>query len=89
VRFFLSQKGEYTLLNYLAALSVGSAVKSYSGYNLIIELTKLSLIMEYFERFPLYTAKKQSLTKWLILYRMVKAREHKSASKLEYKPIFS
>ena len=49
VRYILSQKGESELLNKIALLLNGKVhyIKSYDGYNMVVNLTKLNNILNY------------------------------------------
>jgi hypothetical protein len=55
LRYILSQKGNSENMDYLANLLGGKNhfVKSYSGYNVTVNTTKLSPILQYFSFYPL------------------------------------
>lgn len=55
VRYILSQKGELELLTEIAKLLGGkiSYLKSYEGYNMTVNLLKLSKVICYFTIYPL------------------------------------
>jgi hypothetical protein len=59
VRYILSQKGELELLNKIALLLNGKVhfIKSYDGYNMVVNLTKLNNILNYFKIHKLKTKK--------------------------------
>jgi LAGLIDADG endonuclease len=57
VRYILLQKDELELLNKIALLLNGKVhyVKSYNGYNMVINLTKLINILKYLKVYKLKT----------------------------------
>ena len=59
VRYILSQKNELELLNKIALLLNGKVhyVKSYNGYNMVVNLTKLTNILKYLKVHKLKTKK--------------------------------
>lgn len=59
VRYILSQKGELELFNKIALLLNGKVhfVKSYNGYNMVVNLTKLTNILNYLKINKLKTNK--------------------------------
>jgi len=59
VRYILSQKGELELLNKIASLLNGKVhyLKSYDGYNMVVNLTKLKNILNYLKVHKLKTKK--------------------------------
>ena len=78
VRYILSQKGEYTILNSIALLLNGKVhyLKTYEGYNMVVSLTKLNNIIHYLKINKLKTKKLISFMNWLKIYDMVKNKEH-------------
>lgn len=72
-RFILAQKDAKEELQAFAILLDGklSFQKSYSGYNLSVQLTFLKKILHYFRRFPLKTKKRIALIKFLTVYRLL------------------
>jgi hypothetical protein len=54
VRYFLSQKYEYNILNQLANLLSGKVhyLKSYDGYNMVVNLSKCKNIINYLKYYP-------------------------------------
>jgi hypothetical protein len=78
VRYILSQKGEQQLLMNIASLVNGNLhfLKSYEGYNLVVTLSKLSLVIKYFKQYPLKTKKNISFYNWLKLYDYVIEKKH-------------
>lgn len=59
VRYILSQQEESPLLTKIANMLDGrlSYLKSYNGYNMVVNLTKLSGVIKYFTKYPLKTKK--------------------------------
>lgn len=59
LRYILSQKGNYDQMKYLADMLNGKThyLKSYSGYNMTVNTTKLGLVIKYFDLYPLKTKK--------------------------------
>ena len=59
VRYILSQKGESELLNKIALLLNCKVhyIKSYDGYNMVVNLTKLNNILNYLKLHKLKTKK--------------------------------
>jgi len=59
VRFVLSQKEEFDLMSKIADLLGGKLhyLKSYNGYNMVVNLTKLRNVISYFKKYPLKTKK--------------------------------
>jgi len=59
LRYILSQKGNLEQINYLADMLNGKAhyLKSYLGYNMTVNTTKLNLVIKYFNKYPLKTKK--------------------------------
>lgn len=51
-------------------------IKSYNGYNTVVNHSKLNLMLNYFELYPLKTKKHVSYLKWLRVYHLVKNKEH-------------
>lgn len=85
VRYILSQKGESELLNKIALLLNGKVhyVKSYDGYNMVVNLTKLNNILNYLKLHKLKTKKLISYNNWLKVYVLVKNKQHLTPSGLE------
>jgi hypothetical protein len=59
LRYILSQKGNLKQMQYLGDLLNGKThhIKSYDGYNMTVNTTKLSLVIKYFDTHPLKTKK--------------------------------
>lgn len=78
LRYILSQKGNYDQMKYLAALVNGKThyLKSYSGYNVTVNTTKLSLVVKYFNHYPLKTKKSIMYFNWHKMYRLVVYKQH-------------
>ena len=70
VRYILSQKGESELLNKIALLLNGKVhyIKSYDGYNMVVNLTKLNNILNYLKLHKLKTKKLISYNNLLKVY---------------------
>ena len=85
VRYILSQKGESELLNKIALLLNGKVhyIKSYDGYNMVVNLTKLNNILNYLKIHKLKTKKLISYNNWLKVYVLVKSKQHLTPSGLE------
>jgi hypothetical protein len=54
LRYILSKKGNFEQMKYLSDLLNGKThyIKSYGGYNMTVNTTKLSLIIKYFDSHP-------------------------------------
>lgn len=78
VRYILSQKDEFELLSYLAKLLNGKLtfLKSYGGYNMVVNFSKLHKIILYFNLYKLKTKKYLSYFNWLKVYKLVKQKKH-------------
>lgn len=59
VRFVLSQQEEFDLMTKIADLFGGKLhyLKSYNGYNMVVNLTKLRNVIRYFDSYTLKTKK--------------------------------
>jgi hypothetical protein len=78
VRYILSQKGELELMTKIAALFDGkvSHLKSYNGYNMTVNLSKLHKVISYFNNYSLKTKKYIDYFNWLKVYKLVINKEH-------------
>jgi len=78
VRYIISQKNDINLSEYLAKLINGyvTHVKSYNGYNTVVNHSKLNIIIKYINKSPLKTKKHISYIKWLKVYSLVKDKKH-------------
>ena len=78
LRYILSQKGNFEEMQYLADLTKGKVhyIKSYGGYNMTVNTTKLSLIIKYFDTNPLKTKKSIVYFNWNKMYNLVIAKKH-------------
>ena len=85
VRYVLSQKGEYILLNDIAALLGGRVheVRSYMGHNMVVNSTKLKNTIMYFSKYKLKTKKQISYSNWLKVHSIVTAKKHLTVSGLK------
>ena len=85
VRYVLSQKNDLELSNYVANLLNGytTYLKSYDGYNVTVNFSRLSKIIAYLEKHSLKTKKLISYRKWLKVFNLVKKKEHLNTEGLE------
>lgn len=60
-----------------------SYLKSYNGYNLVVNLTKLRRILLYFKEYPLKTKKSIDCPSRLGVYELVINKEHLNLQGLE------
>ena len=51
-------------------------LKSYNGYNMVVNLSKLHRVITYFQHFPLKTKKSISFFNWLKVFSLVINKEH-------------
>ena len=85
VRYILSKKNEFEIMKEIA-LVLGGKVnynKSYPGYNMIVNLTKLSKIIVYLNKYKLKTKKLISYKNWFKIYSLVINKQHLTESGLE------
>lgn len=85
VRYILSQKNDLEFSNYVANLLNGytTYLKSYDGYNVTVNFSRLSKIITYLEQYPLKTKKLISYHKWMKVFSLVKNKEHSNIEGLE------
>ncbi len=85
VRYILSQKNEFELLSNIACILNGKVhyVKSYKGYNMVINLTKLTKILVYMKKYKLKTKKLINYRRWLKVYDLVITKKHLTKLGLE------
>lgn len=78
VRYILSQKNELELMTKIAALFDGKVtyLKSYDGYNMTVNLSKLRKVISYFNIFSLKTKKYIDYFNWLKVYKLVVNKDH-------------
>lgn len=78
VRYILSQKQELELMTKIAALFDGkvSHLKSYDGYNMTVNLSKLRKVISYFNSYSLKTKKYINYFNWLKAYKLVINKDH-------------
>ena len=81
VRYIISQKEEFELLNKISLLVGGKvhSVKSYNGYNMVVNLTKLKTIINYLTKNKLKTKKYINYFNWLKVYNLVITKQHLTA----------
>jgi hypothetical protein len=91
VRYIISQKNDVEFSNYLAVLINGyvTYIKSYDGYNTVVNHSKLNTILNYIKQFPLKTKKHISYLKWLEIYNLVKNKDHLKAREEDMEKIKS
>jgi hypothetical protein len=58
-------------------------IKSYNGYNTVVNFSKLNKILSYLRDYPLKTKKHLSYLKWLKVYYLVKDKKHLTESGIE------
>ena len=85
VRYVISQKDDVEFSNYLANMINGyvSYLKSYDGYNTVVNSSKLSTIIKYINTFPLQTKKHISYIRWLKVHQKVFNKEHLTEQGIE------
>jgi len=85
VRYVLSQKNDLEFSNYVADLLNGytTYLKSYDGYNVTVNFSRLSKIIAYLEKHSLKTKKLISYRKWLKVFNLVKNKKHLNTEGLE------
>lgn len=78
VRYILSQQFEKELLYRIGLLLNGKLnyLKSYDGYNMVVNLTYLESVIIYFKNHPLKTKKRISLARWSKIYQLVINQKH-------------
>lgn len=78
VRYVISQKDDIEFSTDLAIKIKGyvTHVKSYNGYNTVVNFGKLNVILTYLKNYPLKTKKYISYTRWLKIYELVKNKKH-------------
>lgn len=70
--------GELELMTKIAEMLNGkvSYLKSYNGYNMTVNLSKLSKVISYFNRYSLKTKKYINYFNWLKAYKLVINKDH-------------
>jgi hypothetical protein len=78
LRYILSQKGNFEQIKYLGDLLNGKThyLKSYGGFNMTVNTTKLSLIIKYFDSHSLKTKKSLVYFNWNKMFKLVIAKKH-------------
>ena len=78
VRYIISQKDDKEFSQELAILINGyiTHIKSYNGYNTVVNFSKLNKILNYLNNYPLKTKKHMSYLRWLKVYDLVKNKNH-------------
>jgi len=77
LRYILSQKGNFEQMKYLGDLLNGKThyIKSYDGYNITVNTTKLSLVIKYFNTHPV-TKKSIVYFNWNKMHKLVMDKKH-------------
>ncbi|EUC27597.1 hypothetical protein COCVIDRAFT_43288 [Bipolaris victoriae FI3] len=85
VRYVISQKDDVEFSKLLANLIDGyvTHIKSYDGYNTVVNFGKLNKILNYLHNYPLKTKKHVSYLRWLKVYHLVKDKKHLTESGIE------
>lgn len=85
VKYIISQKNDIEFSRYLAQLIKGyvTYIKSYDGYNTVVNHGKLNLVLDYFNKYPLKTKKYISYIRWLKVYHLVKDKQHHNREGIE------
>jgi hypothetical protein len=85
VRYVISQKDDVEFSTYLGSLVDGyiTYVKSYDGYNTVVNFGKLNKILSYLHNYPLKSKKHLSYLRWLKVYDLVKDKKHLTESGIE------
>jgi hypothetical protein len=78
LRYILSQKGNFEEMQYLAHLLNGKThyLRSYAGYNMTVNTTKLSLVIKYFDTHPLKTKKCIVYFNWNKMFKLIYDKKH-------------
>ena len=84
VRYVISQKDDIEFSKNLAEMLNGyiTHVKSYNGYNTVVNHGKLNKVLAYLRNNPLKTKKLISYRRWLKIYWLVKNKKHFSTEGL-------
>jgi len=84
LRYILSQKGNSDKMDHLADVLGGKKhlLKSYGGYNVTVNTTKLSPIVQYFNLYPLKTKKYLIYFNWIKIYKLVIDKKHNDPKNL-------
>ena len=85
VRYVISQKNDIEFSQYLAGLINGyiTYIKSYDGYNTVVNHSKLNIILNYIKNYPLKTKKHLSYLRWLKVYDLVNNKHHHNSEGIE------
>jgi hypothetical protein len=78
VKYIVSQKDNMQFSKNLATLLNGyvTHIKSYNGYNTVVNFGKLNIILKYLKNNSLKTKKLISYHRWLKIYFLVKDKKH-------------
>ena len=80
LNYILSQKGNFNNMDYLASIIGGRKhyIKSYDGYNIILNTKKLFTIIKYFNMFSLKTKKYIIYLNFNKIYTIIANNKHNS-----------
>lgn len=84
LRYILSQKGNSENMDHLANILGGKKhfLKSYEGYNVTVNTTKLSPVIQYFSFYSLRTKKYITYFNWVKIYKLVINKKHNDPENL-------
>jgi hypothetical protein len=84
LRYILSQKGNSENMDHLASILGGKShfLKSYDGYNVTVNTTKLAPIIQYFNLYSLKTKKYITYFNWVKIHKLVIAKKHNNPEDL-------
>lgn len=83
VRFILAQKNEEIFMKSIAKKIKGKVyyLKSYDGYNIVVNLINLDIILNYISYNKFYTKKQIEYIKWLKIYKFIMEKNHLDLNK--------
>ena len=78
VRYIISQKDDIEFSKHAALILKGyiTHIKSYNGYNTVVNFSNLNTIINYINTYPLKTKKLISYKRWLKIFSLVKNKKH-------------
>ena len=85
VRYVVSQKNDLVFSQNLADMLNGyiTHVKSYNGYNTVVNHGKLNKILQYLHNYPLKTKKSIIYLNWKKIYLLIKNKKHLTNKELD------
>jgi hypothetical protein len=83
--YILSQKGNFEQMKFLAELLKGKThyLENSGVYNTTVNKTKLSLVINYLNKYPLKTKKSIVFFNWKKIYLLVKSKKHFTEKELD------